>query len=233
MKYNHYYPGNKNIPGLIQKIINQIPVCSKFYEPFAGSAAVTMFLSMLPMGPVQFFLNDLDPAVTDRFLYPAGCTVTNKPALDIIQSLISSSAGKDTFVFIDPPYTFDTRPNSLKLYNFDMSSEDHIQLLKAVRDLECNCMIIHPKTNLYDQVLQSFRTVQIKIRYHSKTSIENLYMNYDTPGILQSYAVVGCDCWDRQRIKRKGERLVQKLLALPEMERNYILSKLSSTFKND
>jgi hypothetical protein len=31
------YPGQKNIPGLIHKIINEIPYCSEFYEFFAGS----------------------------------------------------------------------------------------------------------------------------------------------------------------------------------------------------
>jgi len=41
-----YYPGNKNIPGLIQKIVNQIPECKFFHEPFAGSAGVSNFLSV-------------------------------------------------------------------------------------------------------------------------------------------------------------------------------------------
>jgi len=225
-----YYPGNKNIPGLIQKIINQIPPCTDFFELYAGSAAVSTFLSKKTNGTLQFYINDLDQEVTDNFDYPAGCTVTNLPAVDIIKSLSSIPPGKNNFVFLDPPYMFDTRPNSLNLYECEMTTADHVQLLLAILELKCNCMIIHPQCQLYDQSLADWRTVQIKVRYHNKTSIEKLYMNYPDPVQLQTYVAAGTDCWDRQRIKRKGDRLVQKLLSLPEVERNYILNRLSNSF---
>ena len=104
-----YFPGNKNIPGLIQKIVNQIPPCKYFIEPCAGSAAVSMFLFRVPIAQPQYHINDLDPGVTDMFEYPAGSIVTNNPALDIIKSLVSIPAGPDTFVFIDPPYHHSVR----------------------------------------------------------------------------------------------------------------------------
>ena len=33
------YPGNKNIKGVYHKIINNIPKCDLYAEPFAGSGA--------------------------------------------------------------------------------------------------------------------------------------------------------------------------------------------------
>jgi DNA adenine methylase len=222
-----YYPGNKNIPGLIQKIVNQIPPCTDFYELYAGSAAVSRFLSAAAVTSVRYHLNDIDPAVTDKNNYPAGSTVTTLPAVDLIQSIPLAGYLKTYFFFIDPPYHHDSRPYNSHLYKFEMSHDDHVQLLLAVADLKYNCMIIHPWCFLYDKFLEGWRTVQVKVRYHNKTSVENLYMNYPRPVKLLTYGMYGTDCWDRQRIKRKGDRLVQKLLSLPEAERNYILDRIN------
>ena len=225
-----YYPGNKNIPGLIHKIVNQIPPCKNFCEPFAGSAAVSMFLSLLPGINLNFFINDIDPAVTDKFIYPSGSTVTNFSALGFLDKLDKPAARTDTFIFMDPPYYRSTRYNQIRLYDFDMSHADHVQFLSSVIDIKSNCMIIHPSCELYDQALHTFRTVQLSVRYHNKTSIENLYMNYPDPVQLLTYRFAGRNCWDRQRIKRKGDRLVHKLTSLPAVERNYILDRIREHF---
>src|SRR4030066_961293 len=146
-----YYPGNKNIPGLIQKIVNQIPPCTDFYELFAGSSAVSNFLSVLQVPSLRYHLNDLDQEVTAKYDYPAGSIVTNVPAMDLIHSLKSVGYQGTFFVFLDPPYHFDSRPNNLHLYKFEMTNDDHVQLLSAVQDLNYNCMIIHPQNDLYDK----------------------------------------------------------------------------------
>lgn len=91
-------------------------------------------------------------------------------------------------------------------------------------------MIIHPKCELYDNGLKDWRKVEVKIRYNNKTSIECLYMNYKEPGILQEDGYLGKDCWDRQRIKRKATRFLNKLIQLPELERNLILNKIKIQF---
>ena len=221
-----YYPGNKNIPGLIQKIVNQIPPCTDFYELYAGSAAVSRVLSRLTGTSVRYHLNDIDPDVTDKYVHSAGGIVTNVPAVDLIQSLPNVGAAEIRFFLLDPPYHHDTRPSNHKIYRFEMSHSDHVHMLLTVGDLKYNCMIIHPQCDLYDRFLSSWRTVQVKVRYHNKTSIENLYMNYPQPTQLLSYGMYGSDCWDRQRIKRKGDRLVKKLLSLPGAERNYIIDRI-------
>lgn len=224
------YPGNKNIPGLIHKIVNQIPPCKNFCEPFAGSASVSTFLSLLPGINLNFFLNDIDPGVTAEFNYPAGSTVTNLSALDFLYTLNNSAARTDAFIFMDPPYHHSTRDNQNRLYSTSMSHDEHLKFLEAARKVKSNCMIIHPDCKLYNQALKSFRTVQLSVRYHNKTSIEKLYMNYRIPGQLLTYVYTGKDCWDRQRIKRKGDRLIHKLLSLPAVERNYILDRIRERF---
>jgi DNA adenine methylase len=224
------YPGQKNIPGVIHKIINQIPEFTNFYEPYCGSAAVSSFLSV---GDRQrnFFLNDLDEIAQSFITVLPGMSFSSVPAMDIIKSLRSIPPGAGSFVFIDPPYLHETRPSQTNLYKFEMSQEDHEELLLSVLDLKCNCMVIHPVCPLYENALSSFRKVQLKIRYNRKTSLECLYMNYPEVQSLASYSLLGSDCWDRQRIKRKSLRTIQKFMSLPPAERNYILNDLKKTFK--
>src|SRR5690606_9759875 len=116
-------------------------------------------------------------------------------------------------------------PNSTSLYTYEMIDSDHVQLLTAALQMNCFIMIIHPKCELYDTYLKDWYKIEVKIRYNNKTSIECLYMNYKLDE-LQDYTYLGSDCWDRQRIKRKGERWVNKLLAMPELERQYIINKI-------
>ena len=144
------YPGNKNIPGLIHSIVNQIPVCQNFYEPFAGSAAVSRFLSVLPGRTVQFYITDLDPAAIDNIVCSSGMRATVTSGFDLIDNLIKFGSPTDDFIFIDPPYHHSTRPAHTDIYKKEFSHADHVKLLKSVLQLKCNCMIIHPVCDLYD-----------------------------------------------------------------------------------
>lgn len=223
------YPGQKNIPGVIHKIINQIPEFTDFYEPYCGSSAVSSFLSVGDLNR-KFYLNDLD-STAKLFLPVRSCmSFSSVPAIDIIQSLRAVPAGSGVFVFIDPPYLHETRPNQTDLYKFEMSLKDHISLLRILQSFPHKTMVIHPVCDLYNFFLLKWRKKEVKIRYNRKTSIECLYMNYDPPEKLATYSVLGSDCWDRQRIKRKCQRTIQKFSSMPDLERNKILSALYNQF---
>lgn len=216
------YIGNKNIPGVYQKIINEIPAHTYYLEAFAGSGAIGL---LLPAGTVKIF-NDLNSDALQLITVPPGHTVikTSYNASDLLQ--LFSAAGTDGFTFCDPPYLHSTR-DSDQLYKFEMSEHDHIQFLAEAQKLKCNCMIIHPACELYDITLQYWRSVQIKIRYNRKTSIEKLYMNYGPVQTLQTSKYLGKDCWDRQRIKRKAQRFIDKGMSIPFPERTYIEDTLN------
>jgi DNA adenine methylase len=229
------YPGQKNIPGLIHKIVNEIPFCTEFYELFAGSAAVSIFLYVLDLN-VKFYINDISSGVTDKInficrqndLYLPDHTVniSNLNATDIIQTFFNVPATTEKFIFMDPPYLHSTRPKNTNIYEFELSESDHIKLLSSIGSIQVNTMIIHPDCDLYNEYLKSWRSVQLKIRYHNKTSIEKLYMNYEKPKKLLTTKYLGKDCWDRQRIKRKGDRLINKIKSLNDQERQFLIEKI-------
>ena len=212
-----FYKGNKGIPGVFQKIINEIPLHDYYVEGFAGSGAIG---KLLPAGTAKHF-NDLNTDILQSINCTAGTTVlkTSLDILDLLQTLAVRSP--ETFIFLDPPYLLKSR-NYRQLYEHEMSVLDHYNFLAAVQKLKINCMIIHPQCEMYDHALQSWRTIQIKIRYNRKTSIEKLYMNYTRPRILQTSKYIGNDCWDRQRIKRKAQRFLNKGIHIPFPEPTYI-----------
>lgn len=170
-----------------------------------------------------------NPEIQSKMIVSANrIRIFNRTALDIIQTELSVRAQNNNFVFLDPPYLHSTRPNQINLYRYEMTDKDHIQLLTAVRTCKAKIMIIHPRCELYDTTLQDWRQIDVKLRYSTKTSEECIYMNYDKPKILQCDKFLGSDCWDRQRIKRKGERFIKKFLNLPALERKYIMDRLNN-----
>lgn len=222
------YRGNKNIPGLFQWIINRIPPYKKMYEAFAGSAAITFKLNL----PVPTVLNDCDPGVTDslncRILNSKleHITIKNLPAVQLISSL--QSAGTDTFVYCDPPYLLSTRGSNKKIYKHEMTDRQHKKFLLAVHTVNFNCMISHYECPMYNDYLKSWTREKKKVRYRGKTVEECIYYNYSKPTELMCYRFVGTDCWDRQRVTRKINRLTEKLLSLPVLERNAIINRVAA-----
>jgi site-specific DNA-adenine methylase len=198
---------------------------------FAGTGAIAKIVKNYASG-TKVICNDINPDVAGKIKF----TDQAVSAVDAI-TYINNNLDKlnnDDFVFLDPPYHPETRPNSLNLYKYELSAVDHEQLLSSVLKLKCPVMIIHPACELYDDNLildNGWRFVDLKIRYHNKISLERLYMNYAIPKKLLITKFLGKDCWDRQRIKRKGDRMIAKLKALPAPELQYILEKINNEIK--
>src|SRR5271167_4003585 len=123
------YRGNKGVFGLYQFIINRIPPCEIFYEAFAGSAMISKKIGFA----AATVLNDCNAGVTDilNCTYRKQATITNLPAVQLLLSL--AAAGKETFVYCDPPYIMSTRGSNRKIYKYEMYEDDHAHFLSVVR----------------------------------------------------------------------------------------------------
>lgn len=221
------YRGNKNIPGVYQWIINRIPVHKKYYEVFAGSAAIRERLH----SAAATVINDIDPLVVDalRKKLPGTFSITNENALQLLASVLPGDA--DTFIYCDPPYILSTRGSQRKIYDYEMSDRDHEMFLLLVRTANSNCMISHYECKLYDDLLHWWSKEKFKVSYRGKVVEECIYYNYEKPQALQDYSYVGSDSWDRQRVTRKVNRLISKLEKLPALERNTILARVYDPMK--
>ena len=71
--------------------------------------------------------------------------IEHKDALELISDLY----GKDTFIYIDPPYLQDTRKKYL--YNHEMTDEQHMKLLQIVKESSCKIMLSAYENELYNE----------------------------------------------------------------------------------
>lgn len=218
------YTGNKQVNGLWQFIINRIPPYKIYYELFAGSAAIARNLP--PMDPKVIV--DCNAGITDAL----GCIprlsnakIICADALQILSTVAAAPGVTDAFVYMDPPYRFSCRRQKRKYYEYEMTDLQHQELLSRVRTVKFNCMISHPQNEMYDKALKGWTKEKFKVSYQGTVAHEWIYYNYPKPSVLHTYDFVGSDCWDRQRVKRKIERLAKKLQELPELERNAVIAR--------
>lgn len=233
------YRGNKGVKGLYQFIINRIPESETLIEAFAGSAQITRkLLSLAPTDGnncngqgtfpvVRTVVNDCNPGVCEslKFILPEATVISNLNALQLLSTLLQ--ADRKTFVYCDPPYKISTRSTAQRIYKFEMSDRDHLQFLNGYRNVNFNCMISHYECDLYNDKLENWNREKFKVSYHGKVTEECIYYNYPKPEKLLTYKFVGQDCWDRQRVTRKINRLVSKLNSLPALERNAVIARVN------
>lgn len=241
MKTLHKYRGNKSVKGLYQFIINRIPECTTFIEAFAGSGAITKKLLhtattynnncwRLDSGSqIHTILNDCDASVCSLLKehFPGPTIVTNFTAEQLFIQLQRST--KEVFVYADPPYLFSTRGSSRIIYENEMGDPAHTKFAFLASKATSNCMISHYECELYDTLLPGWNKEKFKVSYHGQVKEECIYYNYPKPSKLLTYMYVGSDCWDRQRVTRKINRLTKKLLSLPEIERNAVLNRVNNS----
>jgi len=87
-----------------------------------------------------------------------------------------------TLFYLDPPYLHETRV-STKAYKYEMSVDDHKELLEVINDLEASVMISGYRSTLYDNALKSWTrhdkgTTSGSSIFISKR-VESLWCNFD------------------------------------------------------
>lgn len=107
--------------------------------------------------------------------------ILNRPALDVIKQ----QDGPETFFYLDPPYLHETRV-SKDAYEFEMTTNDHQELLQVLAGIEGRFMLCGYPSDLYDSVAKScgWCTVEFDVPLNSSSKsvkekkIERCWMNY-------------------------------------------------------
>lgn len=85
------------------------------------------------------------PAVHERI---RRVVVLDRPAVEVLRS----EDGQDTIFYLDPPYLKETR-SVPDVYGFEMSLDDHCELLDLVRNVRGKIMLSGYPSDLYDTAL--------------------------------------------------------------------------------
>ncbi|WP_149241492.1 DNA adenine methylase [Dyadobacter sp. 32] len=227
------YFGGKNGSGVYQQIINVIRPHHVYMELFAGSGAV--FQNKKPSA--TNIINDIDPMVYERW---KASSIDNIVLLntDAIRFLESYEFNPDLkyCIYLDPPYPLSSRRSSIDVYNYEISDHQHIQLLNVVKQLESmaniDIIVSTYKNEMYAEHLKDWQLLTFQAKTRVGLATEYLYMNYrNDEGILHDYGFLGNTFTDRQRIKRKIEREIQKLKNLDPHERNAIIFSIIEEYQ--
>ena len=236
MKVYKSYFGGKAATGSYQQIINCIRPHDIYVEPFAGGGAVALNKRQAAVN----IINDIDPAVVDRWFASeiTWAKVYNLDAIAFLSSFIFDR-GKKYVIYLDPPYPLSSRKSARSRYKFEMTDAQHLELLSIVRGFPANVDVListYPN-ELYTEALQGFRFIEYNSPTRGGVATERLYMNYaNEAGLLHDYSYLGDNYTERQQIRRKIAREIEKLKRLPATERNAIIAAIqewAGTVKND
>lgn len=149
-------------------------------------------------------------------------------AMDALRLLEHYPFSGDEFIYADPPYLMETRRQQRPLYDFEYSQEDHVELLVGLRWLPCKVALSGYYSEMYMDMLPGWHTTTFTSQTRGGTPAEEwVWMNYAMPDALHQYDHLGVNYRERERIKRKKQRWVNKLQKMDRLERQAILWAIS------
>ena len=138
---------------------------------------------------------------------------------------------RETFIYCDPPYLRETRKSKAPLYKNEFWTEaEHLRLLDKLGNLDCNIMISGYKSDLYCDLLKGWHTYQFnQMTRGGGLAEEWVWMNYAPPTLLHDFSLLGDGFRERERIKRKKTRWVERFKKTDPQERAAILWALAES----
>lgn len=134
--------------------------------------------------------------------------------------------GPSTLIYCDPPYVHSTRTGGV-LYRFEMTNDDHLMLLDQARRSTCRFMISGYRSALYEAGLQGWHSIDYQAHTRGGMKTETLWMNFAPPTTLHDYRFLGQGYRERERIKRKKARWIERLKRMDRLERQAILAAIA------
>lgn len=136
------------------------------------------------------------------------------------------------FIYLDPPYPLKSRKSETNKYKYELTDEQHLQLLDFVKNVGKTKIAISTYPNeLYSESLDgcpNFHLHEINAPTRRGHVVEHLWTNYPSPQALHDYQYLGKDAQERETIRRKHQRWIKKLDKMPPLEQKAIINALLS-----
>lgn len=221
MEEKKSYPGGKAGNGVYQTIINLMPPHETYIETHLGGGAI-----LRKKRPATRNIGiDIDARVIDAWAGKKALNMKlhNGDAVTFLRNY--NFIGRE-LVYCDPPYVQETRKTG-KIYRFEYTEKQHIQLLECITKLECMVIISGYYSELYATELSDWncKIFQAQTRGGSPAT-EYAWFNFAEPVFLHDPQYIGRDYRERERIKKKANRWVNRFQTLPLLEKQAIMAAL-------
>ncbi|MBA4848998.1 hypothetical protein [Emticicia sp. BO119] len=229
------YFGGKGGDGVYQFIINHIRPHEIYIEGCAGNVTIAR---KKKKASLKNIINDINPEVAARLTeVMEGFQVENVSVLNLLKLYLTYSKiwSYKIVIYLDPPYLHSTRKSRTR-YPFEMSDEEHVQMLDLCLQFDPDYVDIIISTypnELYANKLKGWAMEEYESRTRSgKVAKENLYMNFHEIKELHEYTFYGKTHRQRQLIKRKVNRWKTNFKKLSRLERDMMFKALKSVHGN-
>ncbi len=226
------YNGGKGGAGTYQNIINEIRPHRNLVIPFLGHCAITRNIKRAAGITVGV---DASREIVEKWeaMNFSWIHLHHGCGMNYLEK-ISKQNLDNTVIYLDPPYPDMSRMDpKRRLYEHEMSIEDHERLLNIILEIKCDVLISTYGNDLYSEKLKNWRLKTFNSMTRGGLATEFLYMNYKNPDcVLHDYKYIGNDFRERERIRKKVNRWAKGLQRLPGYERNAILNALDPVSSN-
>ena len=229
------YYGGKGASGTPQTIINQIPPHIIYIEPFLGGGKIMCYKK-----PALFNWGlDLNKEVINLWLkvkLDDTYLISHFNGIQLLKDFTKDKNNyiKPTYIYLDPPYLLDSRKSSKKQYKYELTKDQHIQILQTIttinKDKNLNNIFIGIsclKNDLYKEYLSDWRLLKFWNQTRRGKQLEYLYMNYPEPTVLHQYNYLGKDYREREKIQNQIKRNVDRLKNMNPTLRNAIVTAIN------
>lgn len=204
-----------------------MPVHEVYIEPFLGSGAVLRHKK-----PVRKNIGiDIDAeAIRQAGIW--GRAEFDLRHQDAFAFLEGYPFNGDELVYCDPSYLPETR-RSERVYRHELTSDDHRDLLALLLTLPCKVMISGYPSHLYAAELRTWHTESLFVTSHTGRREECVWMNFAPPIVPFDLQFLGENFREREQIKRRHSRLLERIARMPPAERALLFSALAASHPSD
>lgn len=223
-----HYSGGKSGFGVYQKYINNMPPHDIYIETHLGGGG----LMRRKLSAKQNIGIDIDPQVMELWseIEEPKVKLYNEDAVSFLKNYKFS--GRE-LVYCDPPYLRETRQDSGKLYKFEYTTAQHIELLETIKKIPAMVMISGYESTLYKTYLEDWRCYSFKAKTHKSTAIEWIWMNYAEPVELHDYRYLGNNFREREKLKRNIQSWKTRFEKMTLLQRQALLCGISSVMESE
>lgn len=112
----------------------------------------------------------------------------------------------------------------------DYTQKQHEALLTLFTQLPCMVMISGYDSPLYNEMLSGWQKVSFPAKTHTDVREECVWMNFSPPRVLHDARYLGSTFRERQAIKRRQIRMLDRIQRMNAIERNELITWLNNTY---